>query len=292
MKIKNKSPCSLFYVSLISLPLCCRRSGICRGTGAAHGPSAQYVQAGAEWRRCNSGKKMEILRFWHTEFSVTQEWRTHTLRRHTNVNRCAQCLGPLIHMCVCACSSDTRQCSRQQMTFTQADTGNCESDGFFFLESQKTFHLWMLGSGEITFLFLTADCHHGELQQGVIDYHRSARKTHPLSVLWSESWSLVSCCRCSLESEKSSNNRNITDREFKKNLYQSWTLKDLMPNLISLADKSSPTWSKNWLCKGVFCWASCGMMGPQIDHFLLMVWKGLCTPTLNLSFNKNTYRAL
>lgn len=137
MKIKNKSPCSLFYVSLISLPLCCRRSGICRGTGAAHGPSAQYVQAGAEWRRCNSGKKMEILRFWHTEFSVTQEWRTHTLRRHTNVNRCAQCLGPLIHMCVCACSSDTRQCSRQQMTFTQADTGNCESDGFFFFRIPK-----------------------------------------------------------------------------------------------------------------------------------------------------------
>lgn len=137
MKIKNKSPCSLFYVSLISLPLCCRRSGICRGTGAAHGPSAQYVQAGAEWRRCNSGKKMEILRFWHTEFSVTQEWRTHTLRRHTNVNRRAQCLGPLIHMCVCACSSDTRQCSRQQMTFTQADTGNCESDGFFFFRIPK-----------------------------------------------------------------------------------------------------------------------------------------------------------
>lgn len=132
MKIKNKSPCSLFYVSLISLPLCCCRSGICRGTGAAHGPSAQYVQAGAEWRRCNSGKKMEILRFWHTEFSVTQERRTHTLRRHTNVNRHAQCLGPLIHMCVCACSSDTRQCSRQQMTFTQADTGNCESNWFLF----------------------------------------------------------------------------------------------------------------------------------------------------------------
>lgn len=253
MKIKNKSPCSLFYVSLISLPLCCRRSGICRGTGAAHGPSAQYVQAGAEWRRCNSGKKMEILRFWHTEFSVTQEWRTHTLRRHTNVNRCAQCLGPLIHMCVCAhvlqthgSAVDNRWRSLKQTLETVKATD------FFFLESQKTFHLWMLGSGEITFLFLTADCHHGELQQGVIDYRRSALKTHPLSVLWSESWSLVSCCRCSLESEKSSNNRNITDREFNKNLYQSWTLKDLMPNLISLADKSSPTWSKNWLCKGVF----------------------------------------
>lgn len=35
--------------------------GVSGGAGAAHGPSAQYVQAGAERRRCNSGETLEVL---------------------------------------------------------------------------------------------------------------------------------------------------------------------------------------------------------------------------------------
>lgn len=82
--------------------------GVSGGAGAAHGPSAQHVQAGAERCRSNSGETLEVLRVRRPRFSVTQGERTHTLGKHATVNRYTQ------HLRVCV------------RAFFLLETGNCK----------------------------------------------------------------------------------------------------------------------------------------------------------------------
>lgn len=114
---------SVWLSACLSLSLSVCLSGIGGGPGASHGPSAQYVPAGAEWRRCDSGETMEVLWLRQPRFSVTQGERTHTLRKHTEQT--------FKHVCVCVCTfchhvGHTAVC-RTTMS-TQADTGNCGRD--------------------------------------------------------------------------------------------------------------------------------------------------------------------
>lgn len=105
---------SVWLSACLSLSLSVCLSGIGGGPGASHGPSAQYVPAGAEWRRCDSGETMEVLWLRQPRFSVTQGERTHTLRKHTEQT--------FKHVCVCVRSAimlDIQQCVRRRCPLKQ-----------------------------------------------------------------------------------------------------------------------------------------------------------------------------
>lgn len=271
---------SLFSVSTWFLSLC-PPSGICGGAGAAHGPSARYVQAGAQRRRCNSGKEVEILWFWHPEFCVTQELRAHTLRRHAGVKRRAQCYRPV---CVRArvpqthsSAVDGRWRSLKQTLETVRVT-----DLFFFRisrdgSSPDVGSRWNNGPfPRCRFLpQWTAT------ERYRLDFP-SVLKMLPLPVLWSESWALVVLQLVQQQPEEKQSLKSYTKVE---------RLEILMPNFIPVADEMDPFGSylvQELSVRWSVCSASCGTMGPQTDRFLFMVWKGVCTPTLNLWFKKHT----